>query len=76
MAAGIDAQVASLESKRASCVAEKAEALASTRALKAALETVSAKDKKVVVAQAAQAAAEAKAQIGRASCRERVFRAV
>ena len=53
MAAGIDAQVASLESKRASRVAEKVEALASARALKAALEMITAKDKEVVVAQAA-----------------------
>ena len=53
MAAGIDAQAASLEYEWASRVAEKAEALASARALKVALETVSAKDKEVVVAQAA-----------------------
>ena len=61
MAAGIDAQAASLESENATRVAEKEESLASARALKAAMDTITAKDKEVVVAQAALAAAEAKA---------------
>ena len=42
-------------------MSEKAEALASARALKTTIDTIAAKDKAVVVAQAAQAAAEAKA---------------
>ena len=53
MAVGIDAQAASLESERESRVAEKEEALTSVRALKAAMDTITAKDKEVVVAQAA-----------------------
>ena len=61
MAARIDAQAAPLESERATLVAEKEEALASTRALKAAMDTITAKDREVVVAQATLAAAEAKA---------------
>ena len=42
--------MASLESEKASHAAEKVEAFATARALKAALETVSAKDKEVVMA--------------------------
>ena len=61
MVAGIDAQAASLESERATRVAEKEEALASARALKAAMDTITAKDREVVVAQAALVAAKTKA---------------
>ena len=50
MAAGIDAQAASLDSERAARVAEKEESLATARALKAALDTITAKDREVVVA--------------------------
>ena len=61
MAVRIDAQAASLESEWATRVAEKEKALASTRALKAAMDTITAKDREVVSAQAALVAAEAKA---------------
>ena len=61
--------MASLESERASRAEEKLEAFSTARALKAALETVSAKDKDIVVARAAQAVAEAKALVDVAAAR-------
>ena len=79
MAAGIDDQVSSLQSEQASRAAEKVEAFSTARALKAALETISAKDKEIVAAQAAQAATEAKALADVAAARaeaEVAFRAV
>ena len=51
-------------------MAEKEEALASARALKAAMDTITAKDREVVVAQAALAAARAEAEAALRSARE------
>ena len=63
LAAGINAQAVSLESERASRVEERLEAFSTAKALKAALETISAKDGEVCAARAAQAASEAKALV-------------
>ena len=61
LVAGIDAQLTSLESERASRAEERLEAFSTVKALKAALETISAKDGEVCAARVAQDASEAKA---------------
>ena len=73
LAVGIDAQAASLEFERAARATERLEAFSTPRALKAALETMFAKDGEVCAARATQVASEAKSLADVATAQAETF---